>query len=100
MKAADWIEESLSHLLPPDVPPFWSRVVEARYTKRTRHERAAVALLEMTDGLEGCLEVYKIYAADPETAFVSVRWREFAGAPLYWDGRTWRRVAAQEGAGA
>lgn len=100
VKAADWIEEALSRLLPPNVPPFHRRVVSAQYIKLGRHHRAVMATLEMVDGLEGCIEVRKIWGADPEDAFVFVRWQDFPGAPLAWDGKEWRRVAAQEGAGA
>jgi hypothetical protein len=81
--AADKIRRALMSTLPPGVPPFFARIIAARFEGKTR----ATADLELVDGLRGEIEVWQ-YA--PECH--AYRWISLEGGDLSYENGRWKRV--------
>lgn len=83
-RAVDAIRNILCDVLPAGVPPFFRRVVNARYIANDR----ILAELEMVDGLAAKVEAWQWHPAGGWAH----RWIQFDGGDLSWEYGQWHRV--------
>jgi hypothetical protein len=89
MKAKKFVETSLLSTLPPGVPPFFRRIISARFeTKSTAEYRSAAALLELVDGKEAGIEVWE------HRGGIGYEWTSFDG-DLAYENSQWVRVESE-----
>jgi hypothetical protein len=83
LSAADEVRRALMDMLPPGVPPFFARIVTARFDGKKR----ATAELELFDGDRGVIEVWQ---HAPECH--AHRWIRLEGGDLSFENGRWQRV--------
>jgi hypothetical protein len=83
LSAADEVRRILMDTLPPNVPPFFARIVSARFEGKKR----ATAELELVDGERGEIEVWQ-YAPERN----AYRWTRLEGGDLSFENGRWERV--------
>jgi hypothetical protein len=87
LSAKDEIRRVLADSLPPDVPPFFARIVSASFTGK----KSAIGELEMFDGAKAEIEVWQWR---PDSS--AYRWVRLDGGDLTWEGGRWKRVAIND----
>jgi hypothetical protein len=85
-KAAQWITDGLTAVLPPGVPVSFRRIINATMKGKTK----AVAALEMFDGKTSRVEVSKW--SSRFTGAWAVQWLESGNKPCFWNGTAWERI--------
>jgi hypothetical protein len=86
MRAREFIDTSLGSPLPPDVPPFWTRIVRAQFlTKSDSNLREAMGLLELVDGTLAGIDVTLF------DGIITYEWLCFDGDLSCEDGKWVRR---------
>lgn len=85
LSAKDEIRRVLMDVLPPDVPPFFARIVSASFAG----EKSAVAELELFDGATAEIEVWQWR---PDSS--AYRWIRLDGGDLTWEDGRWQRALA------
>lgn len=88
MTAVEMITEAFRAVTPPGVPLPFSRILTAR-----KQGKKAVGALEMADGSLATVEVGTFTVLHEESW--SIKYTEWPGGPLYWDGTQWLRDKAE-----
>ena len=87
-RAAGFIDRALRACLPQDVPPSFTRIISARWT-RTRRKRVAEADLTMFDGQPAKVRVWR-YGSYPDA--LAHTFHDLPGGDVSYEDGRWIRI--------
>lgn len=91
MRAREFIDHALRQFIPPDAPPFHTRVLKGFYlTKSTDELREAHGLVELFDGSEVGIGVFE-YNTGLGVKGLGMEWLSFDGSFALQEGQ-WVRL--------